>query len=711
MIQKTKSTEILSGGVTSAAHFRLDQKNLAHVFDILRNNLYSDKILAVIREYSTNAYDANVDNGKADEPIVVTLPTAIDPIFKIRDFGKGLSENEIFTIYSSYGESTKRATNDQVGTLGMGSKSAFAYSNSFTITSYNGGTKSIYEAFIDDTNLGMIAKVFSEPSSEPSGIEVSVTVDQKDIRTFIMKAKKFYYGFSPAPVFMNYTGDIIKEWADAYDVIHQNDIYSLILNKQHWNDITIPYGAYAKMGNILYRLPDSFPAKLGLNWLTHQEILCLNVPIGELTFTTSREALEENDSNLAALKVHADKLIKYIQESIAKKIDSLATPWLAYHEFQAMSNVEKRILGNGKNLLYRGKEYDISSLGKYGWMTYVDYRGRWMSNINTYRTPSSTTCFIIPDGGYPQYTMSERRDLARLEAKNKGLEPVYIPLTKSTLNDWLDNPLLDGVPIIRMSKYAVARRAITYKKSKNVLLWNGKTNFPYSTNWDEIDVNKIAKNATYVRIEKYRPINCHTTASKVSNLASVLGVKFSLYGVRGRLTRVSDKWVTLVERETQLVKELAKNKKFPDYVREEMEKSMKKAGSNSYIFVNIRNTKADNILDPDVKNWLKITKNEGASIVANSLSDEEEKARQLMWRVYSDYSYHPIFKIEIIDKIKNEINATVGVNNVSITDLEAKISKKYPLLDRWLGYNGKDGISTTEDYLNAIYLYSQSKSQ
>ena len=106
-------------------------KQDAHIFKVLRSKIYSDKILAVIREYSCNAVDAHVEAETPDKPIKITLPNAMNPHFIVRDFGKGMTDEDIFDIYATYGESTKRNTNSQIGQLGLGCKSGFAYSNSF----------------------------------------------------------------------------------------------------------------------------------------------------------------------------------------------------------------------------------------------------------------------------------------------------------------------------------------------------------------------------------------------------------------------------------------------------------------------------------------------------------------------------------------------------------------------------------------------------
>ena len=54
---------VQSSGVQSEAFFTVKDKNVGHIFSILRNKLYSNKPLAIIREYCTNAFDAHVEAG------------------------------------------------------------------------------------------------------------------------------------------------------------------------------------------------------------------------------------------------------------------------------------------------------------------------------------------------------------------------------------------------------------------------------------------------------------------------------------------------------------------------------------------------------------------------------------------------------------------------------------------------------------------------
>ena len=61
-----KNQNEIKKDVDSAINFTI--KTSSKAFKILSDNLYADKVSAVIREYSTNAYDAHVEADCADKP-------------------------------------------------------------------------------------------------------------------------------------------------------------------------------------------------------------------------------------------------------------------------------------------------------------------------------------------------------------------------------------------------------------------------------------------------------------------------------------------------------------------------------------------------------------------------------------------------------------------------------------------------------------------
>ncbi len=94
----SKKEEVFeNNGVIKTMHFDLSDNpdDRKAMIELLRSKIYSDKILAVIREYSTNASDANVEAGRGNDPITISLPTRLSQEFRVKDTGFGLTPEEI----------------------------------------------------------------------------------------------------------------------------------------------------------------------------------------------------------------------------------------------------------------------------------------------------------------------------------------------------------------------------------------------------------------------------------------------------------------------------------------------------------------------------------------------------------------------------------------------------------------------------------------
>lgn len=158
---------------------------------LLRDKIYTDKVMSPIRELIANAADEHTKHN-VKELVRIHLPTNEEPYFSVRDFGKGLSKKDVFGIFFTYFSSTKRDDKKLIGSWGLGSKSPYTLVNTFNVISYFEGNKSVYVGI----NLGRECEshlVSSELSDEPSGIEVSFEV--KDIEKFRSKFAEFYQYF------------------------------------------------------------------------------------------------------------------------------------------------------------------------------------------------------------------------------------------------------------------------------------------------------------------------------------------------------------------------------------------------------------------------------------------------------------------------------------------------------------------------------------
>lgn len=157
--------------------------NSAEFFNILSSTLYKDQILAVVREVLCNAWDAHIEAGCTDRPVLVTLD---NDKFTIRDFGKGIHHDDIGPIYGTYGNSTKKNDGNQTGGFGLGCKAPFAYTDHFEVISCHAGTKTIYnmsKSSAQAMGKSGIIPIASFPTTE-TGLTVTIRIRSTDYRRF-----------------------------------------------------------------------------------------------------------------------------------------------------------------------------------------------------------------------------------------------------------------------------------------------------------------------------------------------------------------------------------------------------------------------------------------------------------------------------------------------------------------------------------------------
>ncbi|MAG59216.1 hypothetical protein CMO96_00280 [Candidatus Woesebacteria bacterium] len=305
-------------GIQDSVSFGIKSSGLAHIFNVLRNQLYSDKITAVIREYSVNALDAHVEADIVDTPIEVTLPTQLNSLFKVRDYGKALNDEEIKDVYAFYGESTKRNTNDQVGMLGIGSKSAFSYGDNFLIDSYIDGKKHSYNAFIDPSQIGQIAKLHVEDTNEPDGIEITIAVGPEDYDEFQRKAENLFRYFKVKPIIKGVGEDFINI---EDEVLFSGDNW-------YWRKGEDSYrggDAVAVMGGVAYPIDRYETDHEGEQGELLRDNLVMEFDIGDLDIAASREKLQFTDYTKSSVKKRLVEVEKEIIAEVQKQFEGCKT--------------------------------------------------------------------------------------------------------------------------------------------------------------------------------------------------------------------------------------------------------------------------------------------------------------------------------------------------------------------------------------------------
>lgn len=167
-------------------------------------HLYSNPVMAAFREYCANASDAHKDSGQK-KAFEITFPHRFEGVsnLRIRDFGKGMTEEQITKIYSQYGATTKANNNAQVGGFGLGSKSGLAVSNHLYVNTIANGVLIKAKVLKNKDNESVIRILSRENTTAPSGTEIILPLTTPQLNELRAKAEEELVGYKPSQVKMN----------------------------------------------------------------------------------------------------------------------------------------------------------------------------------------------------------------------------------------------------------------------------------------------------------------------------------------------------------------------------------------------------------------------------------------------------------------------------------------------------------------------------
>lgn len=204
-------TDFMAGGIKDSKRYTVAAGTFLQ--DIFKDKIYTDKLLALIREYVTNAKDAHIVAGvRKNIQLHIPLITEESLALHVRDFGKGMSQEEVYDVYASYGKSTKRHTNKQHGVYGLGSKVGFAVSPQFFITSHHNGVRQTYTAYTDAEGLSTIGIIGEAAPTNTNGMEIRVPLSPEHV-TALQRAADYFFSFFGGTSFTGYTPtSTVKEY-------------------------------------------------------------------------------------------------------------------------------------------------------------------------------------------------------------------------------------------------------------------------------------------------------------------------------------------------------------------------------------------------------------------------------------------------------------------------------------------------------------------
>lgn len=557
----------------------IDSKiDMESILEILGDSMYSNKPLTLLREYSTNAYDAHIEAGIGNKPIEIFLPSPFIPELKIRDNGLGLSSDGI-KRFASYGKSSKRDSNDVVGHLGVGCKSAFAYTDTFTITSIHQGEKSLYTATKDATGYKIYC-LHTEPSDEPSGVEISIFVNPKDVSLFISNAYQCFKHFNPRPIFKN--NNNIDSWIDSYLDSKLMDAGNwIVYNRQ--SDEQSPISLV--MGNIIYpvRLEnielDSKISKFLDYWKSKSIVLFAN--IGDVSHASTRENLKYDDKTKQYLVDVLSNIPQQASELSQKFVSECSNLWEAKVLYHTMLSSK---LGNGLlDVDYNGRKLSSikDSLTIYKpskSMKYNVYNSRWEQSTSV---PAEENTVIF----YAKGDITFSSVMIRLQSYRKSNSyslndhNTYIVFFKNpdSAQQFIDTDEFEGCTMVDLATVPYLKpnrkKNITNVPVGNVLefqtgAFHRGTNSEY---WKVAQDIPDTDTKYYIVISHYKPTDNPMSMIDLNNLSTDIKIisqsESKLYGVKkSEVSKLDNTWVNVTTYINDVYKELCKEQHLMNYL-------------------------------------------------------------------------------------------------------------------------------------------------
>lgn len=289
-------TEVL-GGINEQT-FSINAEDMGLVFDLLRSKLYKDPIGSICREVISNSRDANRENSKANTPVEVTIvePNQIVSISDLsicfKDFGPGISPQRMADVFIKYAASTKRNTQKFTGGYGIGAKTPFSYTDTFSIITINQGIKFHYTAFIDESQKGKMILFSQEKSTEESGTTIIVPIKSHDRRNFEYNVIKYTQFWRVKPILRNFTNYDYNETKEK--VLWKGDNVRLT---------SLPSNMFGGKALILV---DEIPYEIESNEIQFSassisNYLILDTTNGMLTISATRENLQYDQNTKTKL--------------------------------------------------------------------------------------------------------------------------------------------------------------------------------------------------------------------------------------------------------------------------------------------------------------------------------------------------------------------------------------------------------------------------
>ncbi len=302
------------------------------LYSVLSDKMYQNPVQSIIREIYSNAIDANTAAG-VEKPVQVHFANSVEPVFYIRDFGVGMTADEVIKVFGTYGASNKRDNNEQIGGLGLGAKTPFAYKKNggmFTVESCKDGIKSTTVFYKGSDDIPR-KKLLGTEESNDSGTKVSFSVDESDFNDFIRESIPVFLFAKQMPEILGAS----EKWLERAGFNNFEDVevvrafltneldvekLSYYAENEQYQEAGVPMEMKPFFRNVLERYSNNVIVEMGgvpydvdltqvfpndyevRNFIENGRAKVLHFPIGSLDFQSSRERLNYTERTVDSLQ-------------------------------------------------------------------------------------------------------------------------------------------------------------------------------------------------------------------------------------------------------------------------------------------------------------------------------------------------------------------------------------------------------------------------
>lgn len=332
-------------GITGERQFGIAMTS--KLYSLLSEKLYTNRIGSVVREVCSNAWDAqkmrSMAEGKPMVPFTVSVPTSLFPHFVVEDSGPGMPDEVAQNLYSTLGMSTKEGTNDQIGAFGLGSKSPFAVTDSFSIENTYEGVTYYYMCFKTENGMPSLLKTGERVEDRPNGVKVIVPSSGHNYQEYRKEVIRQLMFMEPKPVIANITD---FEFEEPISRIHCPSGF-VLSNATSFS--LLGQNIYAMMGSVLYPVDQRSVALYTsiCGSISRTSTIILKFNIGDLEPLPSREGLSYDEKTIKSIKKKYDDFYAEYKETVIKEVTdctNIVDAWVKMGEISNALGVGSRDL-------------------------------------------------------------------------------------------------------------------------------------------------------------------------------------------------------------------------------------------------------------------------------------------------------------------------------------------------------------------------------